>query len=227
MASSSVLVKASSQLGLEAAPHGMRTRLRASASRLQLLSLPFDLLSRITSHVPDADLLLCRLSCAPLRDAARKPERKARTDFLRAPALARWALANLPDFRAGVSEERLCALAARAGSLETLRWLRVIRNCAWDADTCYEAACAGHFEVLRWAHAHGCAWPTNDCHERCVCFAAARCGFLPILRFARAHGAEWCRYACEDVALQQGHVHVAHWIQHHSVPPPRVMVRAT
>ena len=67
-----------------------------------------------------------------------------------------------------------CALAAKGGHLQVLKWLRcgeeeddgpmlatdsVDENaCPWDEWTCAYAAAGGSLEVLQWARAHGCPW---------------------------------------------------------------------
>jgi len=48
-----------------------------------------------------------------------------------------------------------CALAARCGQLEVLRWARE-QNWPWSVSTCSMAAEGGHLELLQWAREHGC-----------------------------------------------------------------------
>ena len=48
-----------------------------------------------------------------------------------------------------------CIVAAKAGHLEVLQWLRE-NGCPWDEMTCEYAAKEGHLEVLQWARANGC-----------------------------------------------------------------------
>lgn len=55
-------------------------------------------------------------------------------------------------------------LAARAGQLEILRWLRD-GGCAFDELTCYSAAMGGHLDVLKWLRAQGCPWEHGDIRE--------------------------------------------------------------
>ena len=50
-----------------------------------------------------------------------------------------------------------CALAARGGHLEVLKWLRA-QDCPWDEWTFASAAWDGHLEVLKWMREHGCPW---------------------------------------------------------------------
>jgi hypothetical protein len=51
-----------------------------------------------------------------------------------------------------------CAVAARGGHLEVLKWLRA-NGCQWNKGTVGEATRAGHDDVLQWALANGC--PTS------------------------------------------------------------------
>lgn len=50
-----------------------------------------------------------------------------------------------------------CALAARMGKLDVLKWLRE-KKCSWDETTCSEAAGIGHLCILRYAVRHGCPY---------------------------------------------------------------------
>jgi hypothetical protein len=59
------------------------------------------------------------------------------------------ALLEVQEFKAKDAGEgtKLCIAAAEKGDLQLLQWLRT-HDCAWNADTCREAAVHGHLDVL-------------------------------------------------------------------------------
>ncbi|CAN0178929.1 unnamed protein product, partial [Ectocarpus fasciculatus] len=67
----------------------------------------------------------------------------------------------------------MCAYAAAAGHLETLKWAREEEGCGWWA-TCAFAAAGGHLEVLEWARERGAPWGEE------TCASAARGGRLEV-----------------------------------------------
>ena len=121
-----------------------------------LSRLPADVLARLVALVGGEYAVCWRLSCRALRDAADVPTRTPRLAMLRSRALAAWAWA-LPGFRSATfhawEQARLCALAAGAGSVGALAWLRE-RGCGWHKTTCSSAARGGHLEVLQLSLIH-------------------------------------------------------------------------
>ena len=53
-------------------------------------------------------------------------------------------------------DELTCAMAARGGQLEILKFLRNELNCPWDYRTVFIAAAMGHLDVLKWTIANSC-----------------------------------------------------------------------
>lgn len=51
-------------------------------------------------------------------------------------------------------------IAAHAGNLEALKWLRSI-DCPWDSDVCKNAIEYRHCELLKWARSENCPWHDN------------------------------------------------------------------
>jgi hypothetical protein len=68
------------------------------------------------------------------------------TDVIESVAQAELALQEAPE----ADQTTLCPMAARGGSVEALQFLRIDRNCSWDASTCAAAAERGHLSVLKW-----------------------------------------------------------------------------
>ena len=58
-----------------------------------------------------------------------------------------------------------CAFAARGGRLETLKWLRFVVGCKWDAQTAEAAAWKGHLEVLKFCVKNGCGVDKDVFHS--------------------------------------------------------------
>jgi hypothetical protein len=84
----------------------------------------------------------------------------------------------------GCRDRWICAWAARAGSLECLKYARS-HGCPWDLSTSMNAARAGSLECLRYAHEHGCPW------DRYTCTGAVKAGSLECLKYAHEHGCSW------------------------------------
>eukprot|EP00797_Seminavis_robusta_P011460 Sro1869_g302640.1 ankyrin repeat protein (303) ;mRNA; f:7109-8123 len=89
-------------------------------------------------------------------------------------------------------DENTCATAAGCGYLEMVRWLHH-NGCPWDASTCTEAAAGGHLEVIKYAHDNGCPWNSMTYSN-----AAENCNF-EVIRYAHENGcprdAETCNKA--------------------------------
>jgi len=117
-----------------------------------------------------------------------------------------------------------CALAARAGSLDCLRFLHETVGCAWDKWTPAYAASRGQLECLAYAHEMGCPWDEDTCrwaaaggHLACLEYAhtggcpwgadtfgwAFDGGHMECIRFARHNGCPWDSRLCQEAAQCQ------------------------
>ena len=117
-----------------------------------------------------------------------------------------WAIANGCPWQTTST----CAVIARGGHLEVLRWARE-HGCKWDTATCSDAAWGGHLEVLRWAREHDC-----PCEER-TCAKAAEGGHLEVLRWAWEHGCPWDLETSYELA-SGGHLEGLKWAWEHGCP---------
>ena len=103
--------------------------------------------------------------------------------------------------------EEYCALAAKHGHIDILKWLRH-NNCPWNRDTCSDASEYGHLELLKWARDNGCPW------DKTCCNLAARRGHIEVLKYLVANGCgpdpSTMRYALED-----GHLDIVHWLSNY------------
>ena len=122
-------------------------------------------------------------------------------DFCTSVDRLAWANRNGCTWDAGSSYyngpgQNPCALAARGGHLEVLKWARE-QGCPWlrKHSICYDAAGGGHLDVLKWARAHNFRWNAQ------LCALAAEGGHLQVLMWARANGCPWDpRITCSRAA---------------------------
>jgi hypothetical protein len=136
--------------------------------------------------------------------------------------------------------QSVAQLAATAGRLETLQWLRadstfkqwsadtgracVLRGdlaalqfiwedgCNFDFPPASSAAVRGHLHVLRWlVEEKGCS-----CDSNC-CAAAATGGHLHVLQWLHGRGIALTSDICHGASLY-GHLHVLQWAHEHGCP---------
>jgi hypothetical protein len=91
----------------------------------------------------------------------------------------------------------ICDYAARAGSLDTLRWLRD-HDRKFTARAYESAAAGGQQHVLQFLRAEGCDW------DEAACSAAAYTGHLTTLKWLREQGCPWDAGAICDDAAESG-----------------------
>jgi Ankyrin repeats (3 copies) len=95
--------------------------------------------------------------------------------------------------------ESLCDYAARAGSLDTLRWSRD-HGCEFTASACKGAAVGAHVHVLQFVRGEflrgkGCKW------DETACSAAAKHDHLRTLKWLHERGCPWhAARICGDAA---------------------------
>eukprot|EP00953_Heterococcus_sp_UTEX-ZZ885_P012570 7207-Heterococcus_DN1.PRE.2 len=97
-------------------------------------------------------------------------------------------------------------IAARAGDVEMLRWLKSA-GCCFDKWTSLRGAQSGNnLNVLQFLHAEGCPWHPN------VCGAAGEAGDLEQLNWLFSHGAT-VDNSTAMIAARGGAVPVLEWLQ--------------
>ena len=104
----------------------------------------------------------------------------------------------------------VCAVAAKVGNLDVLKWARE-NDCSWDRLTCMYAAVGGHLEVLQWARENGCEWSFS------TCAGAAKGGHLEVLQWARENDCPWDETTCAGAATG-GHLEVLKWARTNGCP---------
>jgi hypothetical protein len=104
----------------------------------------------------------------------------------------------------------ITAVAARAGDVEMLRWLKS-KGCSFNQDTFSTAAVTpDNLHVLQFLHDEGCPWHYS------ICGAAGEAGDLEQLKWLHAHGAT-LDHSTADFAAGGGAVHVFEWLQQQGV----------
>jgi len=83
------------------------------------------------------------------------------------------------------NQEMFCCQVANTNDLALLRWVREVKECAWDWITTGIAASKGNLEMLKYCVENGC-----EVHER-VCAAAASEGHLECLKYLRVKNVKW------------------------------------
>lgn len=101
---------------------------------------------------------------------------------------------------------RACAIAAKHGHLDMLRYARE-NGARWDDVVCHAAVLHNRVDVLIYAHGEGLSI------EHCPWSNAAREGWIALLAFAVAHGCE-PKQSCMLAAIGRGHkgISVAQWL---------------
>jgi hypothetical protein len=90
--------------------------------------------------------------------------------------------------------DEICFYAARSGSIEALRWLK-LRGGIFRTGTCEGAAAGAHLHVLQYLRSEGCEW------DGTVCSAAAKNGHLTVLQWLHEQGCPWSAdHICSDAA---------------------------
>lgn len=167
------------------------------------------MLSRITAHLADEDLLPFALVCRRFRQVqvslvkGRRKKLRLRTNMARVIARADpetdgdpvsvGYLQFLYSFKGAkrdqVSKRRLAILnyCAKEGHLDFFVWLsrRSGHSPPWDATTCAYAAWGGNLDVLQFLRQEGCEW------DKETCTSAAGSGNLDVLQWARDEGCPW------------------------------------
>ncbi|WZN64446.1 F-box domain-containing protein [Chloropicon roscoffensis] len=192
--------------------------------RIQEVLASKRVLSRITAHLADEDLLPFALVCRRFRQVqvslvkGRRKKLRLRTNMARVIARADpdtdgdpvsvGYLQFLYSFKGAkrdqVSKRRLAILnyCAKEGHLDFFVWLsrRSGHSPPWDATTCAYAAWGGNLDVLQFLRQEGCEW------DKETCTSAAGSGNLDVLQWARDEGCPWdywqCYYSAQAAKLR-------------------------
>lgn len=86
-----------------------------------------------------------------------------------------------------------CALAARNGNIEILKYL-FEHGCPWDETTCSSAAYGNNLNCLKYARENGCPWDIWTCSN------AAFSNDIVCLRYAHENGCPWDEWTCQSAS---------------------------
>lgn len=108
---------------------------------------------------------------------------------------------------------RTCALAARHGHSDLLRFLKEQKKCYWTCDTTIGAAAGGHMSILEYVLDQGCDWSKD------VPAKAARFGHFDILQWLYNSGYPIDFQEVAKKAMRGGHIEIVEWAREHSQCP--------
>lgn len=110
---------------------------------------------------------------------------------------------------AGIFDPRLSGVAAVAGQLEVLQWLKkeILPVSAMCPTTSHFAALGGHLEVLQWLKDEGMRFGEN------TCIGAVQGGELETLKWLREQGCPWNVHVVLKDAYRYSHPVCAEWIE--------------
>ena len=117
--------------------------------------------------------------------------------------------------RRRVWHDDTCAMAAKGGHLDVLKWL-LRWQCSVNEYTCSQAAYGGHIHVLEWLREQQCPWDEETCS-----MAAAFGGHLEVVKWLRAQDppCSWDGITCTRAACF-GNIHVLKWVLTQDPPCP-------
>jgi len=97
------------------------------------------------------------------------------------------------------NQEQFCAQVAYTNDLALLRWVREVKECAWDYKTSGTAAILGNLEMLKYCVENGC-----EVHDG-TCALAAKYGNLECLTYLREKNVKWSHRTVQ-LARENNHV---------------------
>ena len=109
------------------------------------------------------------------------------------------------------NQEEFCAQVAYTNDLALLRWVREVRECAWDYGTSGTAAYLGNLDMLKYCVENGC-----EVHEG-TCATAAKYGNLECLKYLRSKNCPWTERVCE-LAHENDHIACLTYAVHQKCP---------
>jgi hypothetical protein len=120
-------------------------------------------------------------------------------------AARRGDIEDLGEFRSQWTEET-CAIAAREGHLNVVKWLRK-NGCPWNDCTISWSARTGQLKVIQWAVKNLCTI------DSLACAFAAQAGHLHVLEWMVENEFPWCKDNCLMLARRNGRKDVVKWLK--------------
>lgn len=109
--------------------------------------------------------------------------------------------------------EKTCALAARHGRLDILKYLRS-KGCAWSVKTFQHAVIGGHMHVMEWL------WINRCPYSIIVPLMASRMGRLDLLQWLDERNYRVLITQVMTPAIRADHMPIIHWMRSNGVPFP-------
>ena len=112
------------------------------------------------------------------------------------------------------TQEEFCWRVAETNDLALLRWVREVKECAWDYLTSGTAARLGNLEMLKYCVENGC-----EVHEG-VCAEAAKYGNLDCLKYLHEKNVKWDHQTVQ-LARENNHVECLNYALANNCPQTR------
>jgi hypothetical protein len=84
-----------------------------------------------------------------------------------------------------LTQEWFCHQVAKTNNLEFLKWVREVKQCAWDKETIIDAAYQGNLSMVKYCVENNCPMDAEACSD------TAWQGHLDVLKYLREHGCPW------------------------------------
>lgn len=114
-----------------------------------------------------------------------------------------FTLFKIHKAKRGNWNEDICAVAAKYGHLDLIRWCEENGSTITNKIS-HKASRHGHFEILEWVKDNDHPWDEVCCNK------AARSGNSDILKWLYSNGCPWDNSTCEAAAAG-GHVEILKW----------------
>ena len=112
------------------------------------------------------------------------------------------------------NQEGFCMRVAYTNDLALLRWVRGVKECAWNWRTGGNAAILGNLEMLKYCVENGC-----EVHEG-TCAAAAKYGNLECLKYLHEKNVKW-DHRTVQLARENNHVNCLNYALANNCPQTR------
>jgi hypothetical protein len=112
------------------------------------------------------------------------------------------------------NQEQFCARVAGTNDLALLRWVRGVKECAWDYKTSGRAAILGNLEMLKYCVENGCEVGPGTCAD------AAENGHLECLKYLHEKNVKWSHRTVQ-LARENNHVDCLNYALANNCPQTR------
>jgi hypothetical protein len=122
-----------------------------------------------------------------------------------------YRLGERDRYNGEMTQERFCWRVAQTNNLDFLKWVREVKQCAWDVWTIGWAEGQGNLEMVKYC-------VENDCPmDEAACYWAASDGHLDVLKYLHEHGCPWDWRTCR-CAHENNHIDCLNYAIEHECP---------